>query len=237
VTHVTAVLERDDELRPVSVDRQVVAAAEALARLLGVGTLRLHVPPGPEPDRAAVVLEALADEDVAGAAMSAKGPEPICWDVITQVATPVIVMPRNSKPMTRGVSRVLLPMDGTPATAAGVADMARHALDSGATVLGVHVFDSGNIPAFWDQAAHTHQEWTREFARRHLPEAVELDLRTGRPAEEVLAHAEQDGVDLIVIGWGQDLSVGRAATVRHALTHGHVPVVLVPIGVEDLSRS
>jgi nucleotide-binding universal stress UspA family protein len=236
VTHVTAVLERDDELRPVSVDRQVVAAAEALAHLLGADTLRLRVPPGPSSDRAGAVLEALAEEEVAGSAMSARGPEPICWDVITQIATPVIVVPRNSNQVMRGVSHVLLPMDGTQATAAGVADMAQRALDAGATVVGVHVFDTGNIPAFWDQAAYSHQEWTREFARRHLPEAVELDLRSGRPAEEVLAHAEQDGVDLIIIGWGQDLSVGRAATVRHALTHGHTPVVLVPIGVEDLSQ-
>ena len=236
MTHVTAVLERDDELRPISVDRQVVAAAEALAHLLGVDTLRLRVPPGPSSDRVGAVLKALTDEDVAGSAMSARGPEPLCWDMITQIPTPVVIVPRNSKRMMRGISRVLLPMDGTQATAAGVADLAQRVLDAGAAVVGVHVFDTGTVPAFWDQAAHSHKEWTREFLRRNLPDAVELDLRSGRPAEEVLAEAEQDGVDLVVIGWGQDLTVGRAATVRHALTHGRVPVVLVRTGDEDVSQ-
>jgi len=236
VTHVTAVLERDDEPRPVSVDRQVIAAAEALAHLLGVDTARLRVPPGPSSERAAAVLTALAAEDVTGSAMSARGPEPLCWDVITHIATPVVVVPRNSKRMMRGISRVLLPMDGTQATAAGVADLAQRALDAGATVVGVHVFDTGTVPAFWDQAAYSHKEWTREFLRRNLPDAVELDLRSGRPAEEVLAEAEHDGVDLIVVGWGQDLTPGRAATVRQALTHGRVPVLLVPTGDEDLSQ-
>lgn len=235
--HVTAVLEREDEPRPpISADRQVLAAADAIAHLLAIDTQRLSVPPGPASVRSGVVLKALAAEEVAAAAMSAKGPEPVCWDVITQIAIPVVVVPRGSKHMMRKISRVLLPMDGTAATAAGVADLAQRALDAGAAVVAMHVFDAGTVPAFWDQAAYSHQEWTREFVRRNLPDAVELDLRSGRPAEEVLAEAERAGVDLIVLGWGQNLSAGRAATVRHALTHGRVPVLLVHCGDEDLSQ-
>lgn len=230
MTHVTAVLERGDESRPVSVDRQVLAAAQTLARLLGIDSRRLLVPPGAAPARAGVVLDALAAEDVAAAAMSAKGPEPVCWDVITHVAAPLLVVPRRSTRVMRAISRVLLPLDGTTAAAAAVADLAGRALDSGASVVAVHTFDPGNVPAFWDQAAYSHQEWTREFARRNLPDAVELDLRRGRPPEEVLAEAEGDGVDLIILGWGQDLAPGRAATVRHVLTRGSVPVLLVPCG-------
>lgn len=235
--HVAAILERDDEAVPTSIDRQVVAAAETLAHLLAVPTRRLPVPPGSPSDRVELVLNALADEDVAAAALSARGPEPICWDVIAQVTPPVVVVPRSSRRMMRRVSRVLLPMDGTRATAAGVADLAQRALDAGATVGATHVFDPTTVPAFWDQAAYSGEEWTREFARRNLPDGVALDLRRGRPAEEVLAEAEQAGVDLIILGWGQDLSAGRAATVRHALMHGRVPVLLVRTPVEDLSQS
>jgi nucleotide-binding universal stress UspA family protein len=236
VKHVTAVLERDDESRPVSVDRQVLAAADAIAHLLTIDTETLPVRPGPAVDRADVVLQALAADDVAAAAMSARGPEPLCWDVIGQIAAPVVVVPRSSKQMMPKVSRVLLPMDGTAATAASVSGLAQRALDSGAHVVATHVFDPSTVPAFWDQAAYSGQEWTREFLRRNLPAGVELDLRSGRPAEEVVAEAERDDVDLIIIGWGQDLGAGRAATVRHALTQGRVPVLLVRCGEEALSR-
>jgi nucleotide-binding universal stress UspA family protein len=232
VKHVTAVLERDDESRPVSVDRQVLAAAEAIAHLLTIDTEPFAVPRGPASDRADVVLRGLAADDVAAAAMSARGPEPLCWDVITHIATPVVVVPRSSTRMMPKISRVLLPLDGTAATAASVSGLTQRALDAGAHVVATHVFDASTVPAFWDQAAYSGQEWTREFLRRNLPDGVELDLRSGRPAEEVLAEAERDDVDLIIIGWGQDLGAGRAATVRHALTHGRTPVLLVRSGGE-----
>lgn len=225
--HVTAVLERDDESLPASLDRQVVAAAEAIAHLLRAEARPLRLPSRPAVDRAGLVLEALAADDVAAAVLSAKGPEPLCWDVITQIAKPVVVVPRSSRRTMRRISRVLLPLDGTHTSAASVADLAQRAVDAGATVIATHVFDAGTVPAFWDQAAHSGKEWTREFALRHLPDAVTLDLRSGRPADEVLAQAEQDGVDLIIIGWGQNLSAGRAETVRHALTNGQAPVLLV----------
>lgn len=231
--HVTAVLELEDESRPRTVDREVLAAADALAHLLAVDTQRLPVPAGPASDRLQLVLKALAPDDVAAAVLSAKGPDPVCWEVITHVGIPVVVVPRASRRTIRRFSRVLLPMDGTRAAAVAVADLAQHALDAGVAVVATHVFDVATVPAFWDQAAHSGREWTEEFVRRCLPDGVELDLRRGRPCEEVLAEADRTDVDLIIIGWGQDLSAGRAATVRQALTHGRVPVLLVPEGVED----
>ncbi len=125
------------------------------------------------------------------------------------------------------VSRVLLPLDGSTETASAVADMARRAVAAGASVAAVHVFDAANAPAFWDQAAHGHTSWSREFLDRHHLDGVELDLRRGRPAEEVLAGAEQWGADLIVMAWDHDLGAGHARTVRRAVTQGTVPVLLV----------
>lgn len=223
MNNVLAVLERDK-------DPQVVAAAEAIASMLGVGTRSLRVPDTDGSHRARTVMEALAAEDVVAAALSARGSDPVCWEVMTQVATPLVVLPRGSRRTLRAVNRVLLPLDGSPETATGVAVMAHRALEAGADVVAVHVFDAATVPAFWDQSAHSHTHWTREFLRRNLPEAVELDLRSGRPAEQVLAEADRNRVDLIIIAWGRDLSSGRADTVRHALTHGLAPVLLLDIG-------
>ena len=223
--HVTAVLERED-------DTQVAGAAAALAELFGVSAVPMPIVDRRAVDRAATVEAALTSDDVVGAALSAHGASPVCWDVMTRVDQPLLVVPRRSNRVLRHVRRVLLPLDGTAETSYAVAGIARRALDTGAQVTAVHVFDTATVPAFWDQAAHTHGSWTREFLRRHLPAPVELDLRSGRPAEEVLAEADESGADLVVVAWGRDLDHGRASTVRRAIDEGLTPVLLVatPLG-------
>jgi nucleotide-binding universal stress UspA family protein len=171
------------------------------------------------------VLGALGGPDVAGAALSATGS--VCWDVVTRVAVPVVVVPRKCAWGMQGISRVLLPLDGSAESAVSVADIARRAVDAGAEVTAVHVFEPATVPAFWDQAAHSGRAWTREFLRRNLPPSVHLDLRRGRPADEVLAAAQRAGTDLVVLGWRQQLDGDRAATVRQALADGGPPVLLV----------
>jgi nucleotide-binding universal stress UspA family protein len=67
---------------------------------------------------------------------------------------------------------------------------------------------------------------------RNLPEGVELELLRGVPAEEIVAAAEAHHADLVVLGWSQRLSAGRAPTVRRALVEGSVPVMLLGTGTE-----
>lgn len=223
MNHVAALLERDD-------DPQVVAAAEAVAGMLGADVERVRLGGCPASARAATALQELAADGVVAGAISAHGPDPVCWDVIKLAPVPLVVIPRDSDRTLRGIHRMLLPLDGSPEAAAGVSGWAQLALDTGASVVAMHVFDASTVPAFWDQAAHSHQQWTREFLRRNLPHDVQLHLSRGRPALEVLAEADRTGVDLIVLGWGQNLATGRAATVRQALTSGLVPVLLAPTG-------
>jgi hypothetical protein len=223
VKHLAALLDRHEDL-------QVTAAAAAVADLLGVGTSLLRIPPGSAADRSRGVLDALADERVAGAALRADQSDPLCWDVVSHAPCPVVVVPPDSRRTVRHVSRVLLPLDGSPDTAEAVADIARQALAGGAQVLAMHVFDAATVPAFWDHPAHTHEQWTHEFLRRNLPGADVLDLRRGDPAAEVLAATGRTDADLVLIGWGRDLSSGRAATVRQVLADGVVPVLLVATG-------
>jgi nucleotide-binding universal stress UspA family protein len=58
---------------------------------------------------------------------------------------------------------------------------------------------------------------------------VTVELRVGRPAEEILAVAEETEAQLIAIGWSQEIDWGRAPVVREVLERGRTPVLLVPV--------
>jgi hypothetical protein len=209
------------------VDEQVLAAAHALGATLDVASVVLH--PGAD-HPVADVLRALADDGVAGAALSAHGERPVLWEVVTRARVPLLVVPRDVPGTMRSVGRVLLPLDGSALTAAAVAPMTRALLAGGAEIVAVHVFDPSTAPAFWDQPAHSHRTWTEEFLRRHDLDGVRLDLRRGGPVAEVLATVDRSGADLVLLGWGQDLGGGHAAVVREALLAATVPVLLVGTG-------
>ena len=58
---------------------------------------------------------------------------------------------------------------------------------------------------------------------------VQLETRVGRRDEEIVRATEELGVDLIALGWTQELGPDRASVVRAALERAHVPVLLVPV--------
>jgi hypothetical protein len=127
---------------------------------------------------------------------------------------------------------VLVPLAGDPSTAASLRTtlhvVRAHEID----VVVLHVYDEDSIPAFDDQPQHETDAWAREFLARYVPmpeRAVRLELRVGSPDEEVLAVAKGSGIDLIAVGWGQDLSSDRARIVRPILERSKVPVLLLPV--------
>jgi hypothetical protein len=68
--------------------------------------------------------------------------------------------------------------------------------------------------------------------RRYCPwgiGAVQLEVRVGRSEELVPLVAAEERVDLIALGWSQELAEGRAPVVRAALARGRTPVMLVPV--------
>lgn len=211
-------------------DTSVRASAVALATILGLDVQWIRAPRIGEPDRIERVVAALEHDDVDVGVVGVDEPGGGCWDVLPRVTRPLLVVPANAAATPGPLARVLVPLDGRAETAASVAVMADRLHAGGAEVLSVHVFVPTSIPAFWDQAAHSHTSWTAEFLRRNLPTAADLGLRRGRPVDEVLAVAEESGVDLLLLGWSQDLSGGHAQVVRSALTAGSVPVLLVPTG-------
>ncbi len=152
--------------------------------------------------------------------------------LIEATTTPTLLVPADT---TAGIGAplrtVLLPLDGVAGTEAAVAPTVLLLADSGMEVVVVHVLGLDEVPAFLDQAHHALDAWGHEFlARHHVPAgAPRIVLRSGTPGHSVVEAAATESADLIVLGWSQDLSPGRAEVVRAMLDDSDVPVLLVPV--------
>jgi nucleotide-binding universal stress UspA family protein len=151
----------------------------------------------------------------------------VALDVITSLRKPLVVVPPEVRlPVT--LRRALVPLDGTQTTAAALCETIELVRGSRVEVVVLHVFDADDLPCFADQPQYEAEAWEREFLARYSRPDVRLELRAGVPGEHVLEVAETVRADLIVLGWAQDISAGRASVVREVLSHSRVPVYLVP---------
>jgi nucleotide-binding universal stress UspA family protein len=157
-------------------------------------------------------------------------PRAACWRVVQRARKPVVLVPPGAKVRRPAISRVLLPLNGTPESAVAVADTMGLLARAGVDLVVLHVFDAATVPRFWDQAAHAHQAWTEEFLARNAATAgARLELRSGSPGEQVVDVAGAEEADLIALGWAQHLDAGRSRTVRRLVLHAGVPVLLLPV--------
>jgi nucleotide-binding universal stress UspA family protein len=196
----------------------------------------LRLVPG-EPTEAIVVEMTPTDvvAGVLGARRHPVGPRPaghIALGVITRVNKLVAVVPPEAEvPLPGSVDRILVPLDGTDASAKAVERLCEACARSGIEILVVHVFDEETTPRFWDQPQYAAAAYSSEFLARFVKERnARMTLRTGTPQHGVLATATREGVDLIALGWSQSLGPGRAEVVRRVLSEAPVPVLLMPSG-------
>jgi nucleotide-binding universal stress UspA family protein len=216
----------------------VIEAATALADLLAAQVRTVEAPDRDPAARAALVLAELRPVDtLLGVLAGEPSPQATCWRVAGSTAKPLLLVPQAMPRRPPGISRVLLPLDGSAESTAAVA----HATDllsrAGVELVVLHVFDEATVPRFWDQAAHSWRAWSEEFLSRHLRgSGARLTVRTGRPAERVVEAADEEGADVIVLGWSQQLAPGRARTVRAAVGDARVPVLLLPITAAEPRR-
>ena len=85
---------------------------------------------------------------------------------------------------------------------------------------------------FSNHPKHETEAFTDEFLARYARTArgcVRVELRVGVPADEVLDVGTALDVDLIALGWSQQLEPGRALVVSQLVEHGIIPVQLVPM--------
>jgi nucleotide-binding universal stress UspA family protein len=159
--------------------------------------------------------------------------------VITRLLKPVVVVPPDA--VQRGtLKRVLVPLEGTAPTSLAPKGLIELAHDADVEVVVVHVHDAATLPAFTDQPQHEARAWREEFVARYCPWGigkVSLQVRLGRPEEEILRAVAETEADLVALGWAQDLAAGRAPVVRELLERGRTPVLLVPVRlVHDTQR-
>ena len=206
-------------------------AARSLARAAGV---KLRILTGPTVRQ--LVMAAEHDEDVVALVVGARGlplgRRPVgstALALITEMKKPLVVVPPQAH--TDGIDRILVPLDGTRASAAALESTIQLARAGNAEVVILHVHHGASVPRFSDQPQHETQAWSVEFLARNcpFPQKVELKLRAGLPGENVLEVARTIDAKLIALCWSQVLLPGHAAVVREVLERSPIPVLLVPV--------
>jgi nucleotide-binding universal stress UspA family protein len=208
------------------------ASPETLEAARSAG-VPLRVVPG---DPIEQIVEQMSSRAVVGGVVGARqkpaGPRPVgstALEVITRVDKLVAVVPPRATVPSPGIGSILVPLDGTPTSAAAVQVLSETCARSGVEIVVLHVFDSSTMPSFWDQPFHAAEAYASEFLARFMAQpGARVRLRTGTPGEGVLDAATRESVDVIALGWSQQLDAGRAEVVRHVLSEALIPVLLVP---------
>lgn len=182
------------------------------------------------------IVTAAEDDDVdivvLGARGRPSGARPaghVVLGVMAGLDKPVVVVPPDANP-SDALRRVLIAIEGEPQHSPTLAGLLARIAAAAVEISAVHVDDEASLPSFSDQPHYEREAFARELLARHLPEPrpVDLSLRVGDPADEVLAASAQMCADLMVVTWGRDLSPGRAMFVREILERATIPVVFVP---------
>jgi nucleotide-binding universal stress UspA family protein len=188
------------------------------------------------------LIETLDAEDVALAVVGARGlpggAKPaghIALAVVERVTKPVVVVPPDAAaPKPGGVRRVLVPINDHPSSADATAAAIRLLGRSDVEILAVHVFEPRTTPLFLDHPVRDLELWSAELLQRVVAKPdVPVTIRTGDAGQNVLEEAVGQRVDMIALGWSQDFSAGHARTVREILSRSEVPVLLLPVAVEQ----
>jgi nucleotide-binding universal stress UspA family protein len=155
--------------------------------------------------------------------------------LITATQRPVVVVPAGAD-VPLSLRRALLPLDASAQTQQALIEAVELARAQEVDVLAMHVHTYHDIPMFSDQPQHEVPAWSAEFLRRYWPGSgphPQLRLHVGVPADEIVAAVMDAEADLLILGWSQDLSLGRARVVRTALLESRRPVLLLPVRANE----
>ncbi len=156
----------------------------------------------------------------------------------------IIVRPGCSS---RRIKRILLPLDGTPSTAAAIAPAGELARLAAASLDVVMVGDvdlptpvpvelgAMVTPQYVDQPQHEWPAFSQELLARFLgaigccPRGVpaRFFLRAGEPATEILRAASELDSDLIALVWRGDCEGDRGRVFRRVLRDAGLPVLVL----------
>lgn len=234
----------------------VLAAAQALAAVVGAVPLAIHVDEGDAAAADAVarsagvplqvetgepvarIVRAASSEGVCAVALGVRGglrqpPEDghVALEVVLASDRAVLAVPEGARlPGDGRFHRVLVPLEGTTETSRTVGATVRDLSAGGAGIVVAHVHAPSSTPPYRDQVGHADQAWASEFLCRWCDEpGAEAHVRAGDAPDALVDVARSASVDLIVLGWGKHVDAGRAQVVRALLAEAKVPVLLVPI--------
>ncbi len=209
----------------------LIALADAIGVALTATVRRITLSGAAMVPQAKRVLGELAQPSTLLAVLSGvEQPDNSGWRLLQRAVKPVVVVPACGWPPTRKIGRALVPLDGTPESAAAVAGTVDLLAGAGVEIVALHVYTAATIPKMQNHAVHAERAWEAEFLSRYCAQpGVRLHVRSGATAEHVKDVATAEDVDLIVLGWSQQLDEGRALTVRSTIRDANVPVMLVPL--------
>ena len=148
--------------------------------------------------------------------------------VAARFSKPVVAVPPEER-VRAPLRRVLFPLDGTRGVSTGVRSLIAMCRAADIEVVAVHVFEAKTVPRFLDGLQDA-AVWHDEFLAQHCAElGVRLRTAPGPTAPALLRVADEYDVDVIALGWHQNLFPSHARVVRHVLTQADRPVALVPL--------
>lgn len=134
--------------------------------------------------------------------------------------------------------RILVPTDGSPQSTDALEFAAEEWPD--ATLVLVNVIDpveagysAGRVPSTGEEWYETAKERAEEYfesARERVDNEIEARTEVGRPASTLVAAAEEDDVDMVVIGSHGRKGISRillGSVAEHVIRESPVPVTVV----------
>ena len=143
---------------------------------------------------------------------------------------PLVVVPPNAEPRDR-LESVLLAIKGAPNKVRALRRTVDLVHAAHLQITAVHVDDEASIPSFSDQVQHETDEFVHEFLARYVPgaPAARVELRVGRPADEILGIVDSEQPDLLAIGWRKNAGPDGGLVARELVARSHVPVLLATV--------
>ena len=168
----------------------------------------------------------------------------VAAELLRRAPVSLVLVPRSAARRAadpRALARILVPLDGTPATAAALAPVSELVEHSGARLVLVHVVTAHDrdltqvgslpVPRYIDAPQHSWQAWAREFLHRFSglldrpPESFVVTV--GDPGTEIVRVAREQRADLLVLVWKGDLGSERAKTVQAVLRDAPCPILFL----------
>jgi nucleotide-binding universal stress UspA family protein len=207
------------------------ATLDSLTQQMGVPLELIAAPVEP------ALLRSIAEPGVIAAVLGARstpgGRRPAghtALDILEHTDKPIVVVPPEAvRTYEVPLRRVLVPLEGSDVTSAPVIDHLCPLFVEDVELVVLHVFTAGTTPRLLDRPGRDLELWAGEFGARFCPIAARVEWRTGSVGRSVTEVCNEEGADLIVLSWSQDMSPGRAATIRDVLAHAPAPVLLLPI--------